>query len=140
MTVSETRTVVIEREMNHSIDKIWRALTDSHLVAEWLMKNDFQPVVGRPFTLNSDPMPQWDGVIACKVTAVEPKTRLAYSWATMGVELMVNVTLTPTGGGVLVRIEQSGFAADNDAAFNGATYGWRRFIARLDEVAGGLSQ
>ena len=53
----------------------------------------------------------------------------------MGAELMVDVTLTPTPGGVQVRIEQSGFAADNDAAYNGATYGWRRFIARLDEVA-----
>jgi len=140
MTDSDTttRSVVIEREMPHTIDKIWRALTESHLIAEWLMKNDFEPVVGRTFTLRSDPVPQWDGQIRCKISAIEPKTRLAYSWETMGAEMQVNFTLTKTPAGVMVRMEQSGFGPGADAAYKGATYGWTRFIGRLDEVVAGL--
>ena len=41
-TATETRTVVVEREMPHPPEKIWRALTQPHLIEEWLMKNDFQ--------------------------------------------------------------------------------------------------
>ena len=48
-TTGPTRTLVIEREMPHPQEKIWRALTEGKLMEEWLMKNDFQPVVGHRF-------------------------------------------------------------------------------------------
>ena len=38
--------LVVEREMLHPPGKIWRALTQGAFIEEWLMKNDFQPVVG----------------------------------------------------------------------------------------------
>jgi uncharacterized protein YndB with AHSA1/START domain len=53
-TATETRSVVVEREFAHSPEKIWRALTQPHLIAEWLMKNDFRPVVGHGFNLRAD--------------------------------------------------------------------------------------
>jgi hypothetical protein len=40
-----TRSLVVEREMPHPPEKIWRALTQGPLIEEWLMKNDFKPVV-----------------------------------------------------------------------------------------------
>jgi uncharacterized protein YndB with AHSA1/START domain len=40
-TATEIRSVVIEREFPFPARKIWRALTQPHLIQEWLMKNDF---------------------------------------------------------------------------------------------------
>ncbi len=135
---AETRTVVVERDLPHPPQKVWRALTESALIEDWLMSNDFQPVVGHTFTLRSPPHPNWDGVIACKVLTVEPPERLAYTWGTMGLETVVSLTLAPTPAGTLVRMEQSGFHPDREANIQGATYGWRSFLAKLDEVVAKL--
>lgn len=81
-----TRSIVIEREMPHPPEKIWRALTHGPLLEEWLMKNDFQPVVGQTFNFRATPMPQWNGVVDCKVLVVEPYERLSYSWNASGEE------------------------------------------------------
>jgi uncharacterized protein YndB with AHSA1/START domain len=135
---SPTRTLVIERDVPQPQEKIWRALTQSALVEEWLMKNDFQPVVGHRFNFRSTPVPGWDGVIACEVLVVEPNSRLSYSWGTMGMVSMVAWTLTPTKDGTHVRMEQTGFRSEQDAAYKGATYGWTKFIGNLERVAGGL--
>jgi uncharacterized protein YndB with AHSA1/START domain len=133
-----TRTVVIERVFPHAPEKVWRALTESQLVAQWLMKNDFEPVVGRKFQLRSEPVPNWDGVIECEVLVVEPAKRLSYTWSTMGMASEVLFTLTAADGGTRVRMEHSGFPQDNDAAYKGATYGWQNFLGKLDTVIAGL--
>src|SRR6187551_1128983 len=75
-TATETRSVVVEREIAHPPEKIWRALTQPHLIEEWLMKNDFKPVVGHNFNLRGE----WGGVLDCEVLAVEPHTKLTYTW------------------------------------------------------------
>jgi uncharacterized protein YndB with AHSA1/START domain len=133
-----TRTLVIERDIPYPQEKIWRALTQSALVEEWLMKNNFQPTVGHRFNFRSTPVPGWDGVIACEVLLVEPNSRLSYSWGTMGMVSTVAWTLTPTKDGTHVRMEQTGFRSEQDAAYKGATYGWTKFIGNLERVAGGL--
>jgi uncharacterized protein YndB with AHSA1/START domain len=136
---ASARSVVIEREMPHPPEKIWRALTEGPLIEEWLMSNDFQPVVGHRFTFRANPVPGWNGIIECEVRVVEPNARLAYSWGTMGMGSAVTWTLTPAGSGTHVRMEQSGFGPDQEANYKGATYGWRKFIANLERVVGGLS-
>jgi uncharacterized protein YndB with AHSA1/START domain len=60
-----TRSLVVEREMPHPPERIWRALTKGPLIEEWLMKNDFQPVVGHTFNFRATPMPHWNGVVDC---------------------------------------------------------------------------
>jgi len=55
MTTDATRSVVIEREMPFPPEKIWRALTDGVLMKQWLMDNDFQPVVGKRFNFRATP-------------------------------------------------------------------------------------
>lgn len=137
-TAVETRTVVVEREFPHPPEKLWRALTEGPLVAQWMMKNDFQPTVGRRFQFRSDPVPNWDGVIDCEVMAVEPLKRLSYSWGTMGLESVVLFTLTPTAGGTHLRMEHSGFRPDQEAAYKGATYGWQRFLGEMEKVVAEL--
>jgi uncharacterized protein YndB with AHSA1/START domain len=135
-----TRSLVIEREMAHPPEKIWRALTQSELVAEWLMKNDFQPVVGHTFTFRATPMPQWNGVTDCKVLVVEPNRMLSYSWSSSGEEAVnglktvVTWTLTPTPNGTLVRMEQAGFRTEDENFYRGAGFGWQKMVAALEGV------
>jgi uncharacterized protein YndB with AHSA1/START domain len=135
-----TETILIEKDLPHRIEKVWRALTEGHLLADWLMENDFRPIVGHRFTFRMKPMPHWNGVTDCEVTEVTPMTRLAYSWsssgdeAANGVRTVVTWTLAPTPAGVRLRMEQSGFRPDQGRAQGGASIGWRQFFARLDDV------
>jgi uncharacterized protein YndB with AHSA1/START domain len=129
MSTETTRSVVIEREMPHPPEKIWRALTQSSLLEEWLMKNDFQPIVGRRFKFRAD----W-GAVDGEVLAVEPNKMLSYGWAAFGLESVVTWTLTPTSTGTHLRMEHAGFRADQEQAFKGAKYGWQGFFGGLEKV------
>ena len=135
-TSNETRTVTIEREFPHPPEKLWRALTQPHLIEEWLMKNDFKPVVGHSFNLRGE----WGGVLDCKVLAIEPHRMLSYSWdfahhdAAFDLRSVVTFTLTQTGSGTHLRVEQSGFRPDQKQAYGGAKAGWQTFLANLEQV------
>ncbi len=128
-TSSETLSVVVEREMPFPPEKIWRALTQSPLIEEWLMKNDFEPVLDHRFTLRGD----W-GSVDCQVTQVEPNKTLAYTWGAMGLGSVVTWTLTPTSAGTQLRMEQVGFRPDQRQAYHGARAGWPRFFAAMEQV------
>ncbi|HEY1223859.1 MAG TPA: SRPBCC domain-containing protein [Brevundimonas sp.] len=136
MTATETRSVVIERDFAHAPSKLWRALTQPHLIAEWLMRNDFQPTVGHRFNLTGD----WGGVLDCEVLELEPERRLAYSWdfahedPAFDLRSVVTFTLTPTDAGVHLRMEQAGFRPDQKQATGGAMHGWRSFFDKLEGV------
>jgi uncharacterized protein YndB with AHSA1/START domain len=136
--MTTTRSLVIERELPYPPEKIWRALTQGSLIKEWLMDNDFQPVVGHSFQFRSTPVPNWNGIIDSQVLVVEPNKKLSYSWGSLGLESVVTWTLTPTGTGTHLRMEHSGFGSDQDAAYKGANYGWQKFIGNLERVAAGL--
>jgi uncharacterized protein YndB with AHSA1/START domain len=138
MTTAATRSLVIEREMPYPPEKIWRALTQGSLIKEWLMDNDFQPVVSHRFNFRATPVANWNGVIDCEVLAVEPNKKLSYSWGTLGLGTVVVWTLVATSGGTLLRMEQSGFGSDQEANYKGAKYGWNKFIGRLEGVVAGL--
>ncbi|HEY4354471.1 MAG TPA: SRPBCC domain-containing protein [Acidobacteriaceae bacterium] len=134
-----TRSVLIERVFPHQPEKVWRALTETPLLAQWLMSNDFEPQVGRKFQFRADPVPNWDGLINCEVLIVDPMKKLSYTWASMGLVSVVQWTLEPTTGGTHVRMEHSGFPTDFDAAYKGATYGWQKFLGALERVLGGVA-
>ena len=125
----------------------WRGKTLSHVralirqadpevVEEWLMKNDFEAVVGHRFNLRGD----WGGVLDCEVLAVEPNKTLSYTWnfvhedAAYNLKSVVTFTLTPTRMGTHLRMEQSGFRPDQKQAFGGAKAGWQQFFAKLEQV------
>src|SRR6201996_2095658 len=128
-TEVETRTVVVEREIPYAPEKIWRALTQPHLIEEWLMKNDFEPTADRKFKLTGD----W-GSVDCRVLKLQPHQSLSYSWAAHGLESVVTWTLTPTSKGTTLRMEQSGFRADQTQFYQGAKMGWDNFFAKLEQV------
>jgi uncharacterized protein YndB with AHSA1/START domain len=124
------RTLVVERKFAHTPQKIWRALTDPALLAEWLMSNDFKPEIGHKFQFRAKPVAHWDGIVNCEVLIIEPLKTLSYSWMTW----TVTFTLTPTDDGVLLRMEQAGFGDDDKQAYGGAQYGWNMFFGKLDEL------
>ena len=133
---TETRSVVIEREFAHPPDKLWRALTQPHLIEDWLMKNDFKPDVGHRFNLSGD----WGGVLDCEVLEVEPNQTLSYTWnfahddPAFDLQSVVTFTLTPTDAGTRLRMEQEGFRPEQKQAFGGAKAGWRQFLEKLEQV------
>lgn len=135
-TGTETLSAVVEREVPFPPEKIWRALTQPHLIEEWLMKNDFKPVVGHRFNLRGD----WGGVLDCEVLAIEPNKALSYTWnfahpdEAYNLESVVVFTLTPTSAGTRLRVEQSGFRPTQKQAYGGAQAGWRRFFENLEQV------
>jgi uncharacterized protein YndB with AHSA1/START domain len=129
-----TRTLLIERVLPHAPEKVWRALTENTLLAQWLMKNDFEPVTGRKFQFRADPVPGWNGIIDAEVLVVEPLKQLSYTWSSMGSDFVVLWTLSPTEAGTQLRLEQSGFGPDQNAAYQGANYGWQRFLGNLERV------
>ena len=133
--VAETLSVVVEREIPYPPEKIWRALTQPHLIEEWLMKNDFKPVVGHRFNLRAD----W-GAVDCQVLTVEPNRTLSYTWnfshedAAYDLRSVVTFTLTPTSKGTHLRMEQIGFRPDQPRNYQGAKYGWQHFLGRLEQL------
>ncbi|HJV37872.1 MAG TPA: SRPBCC domain-containing protein [Geothrix sp.] len=130
----DTKTLILERELPHAPEKVWRALTQAPLIEAWLMENDFKPAVGHRFNLRAN----W-GVVECRVLAVELNQALSYTWEAHGLETVVTWTLTPTGTGTHLRMEQSGFRSDQQQAYQGAQIGWQAFLTGLERVVGGLS-
>ncbi|MEX0955620.1 MAG: SRPBCC domain-containing protein [Rhizobiaceae bacterium] len=126
---TETLSVVVERLIRHPPEKIWRALTQSHLIEEWLMTSDFKPDEGSRFNFSAN----W-GSVEGKVLAAEPDKSLSYTWDTKDLESVITWTLTPTATGTLLRMEQTGFKPDQEPYFRGATAGWPRFLDALEDV------
>lgn len=134
MTDPALRSVIVEREIAYPPEKLWRALTQPHLVEEWIgMKSDLEPEVGHSFRFSAD----WGGV-DCQIIEVEPHRTLAYKWEAFGLESTVTWTLTPTSAGTHLRMEQAGFKPEQDAAYNGAAASWPRFIATLEQIVAKL--
>ena len=129
--MTQTRSVIVERQLPWPPEKVWRALTQPHLIAEWLMRNDFQPVMDHAFQLHGD----W-GSVNCRVTEIEPPRVLAYTWEAFGLETVVTWTLSPDGAGTHLRLEQAGFLSEpaHDRFFQGAQQGWAGFLAKLEQV------
>jgi uncharacterized protein YndB with AHSA1/START domain len=134
--MSDTVSVIVERDLPFPPERLWRALTQPHLIAEWLMKNDFAPVVGHRFHLTGD----WGGVLDCEVLSLEPNRRLSYSWdfahddAAFNLTSVVTFTLTPIESGTHLRMEQAGFRPEQTQASGGARFGWKNFFDKLEQV------
>ena len=141
---TQTQTIVMRFDLPHPPAKVWRALTEPALLAQWLMKTDLEPVSGKSFTFRSDPTPWWDGIVNCEVLAVEPMKRIQYSWRSgsppEGLDTVVTWTLTPIPSGTRLELEHGGFRPADGQAFQGASHGWRKMgevkladlLARLD--------
>ncbi len=132
-----TESIVVDYPLNEPPAQIWRALTEPNLLAQWLMENDIQPIVGHRFNFRAKPMGDWDGIVHCEILEVDPPRKLVYSWqggtekdGSPGPRLDTTVTwtLTPTvSGGTLLNLVHHGFQPD-DYAFQVMGQGWRSMV------------
>ena len=118
------RDLTLTFELSHPPAKVWRALTEPELLARWLMQTNLQTTIGHAFEFRRDPVGDWDGVVNCEVVEVEAPRTLSYTWRALGVDTVVRWTLEPTATGTLLKLEQTGFDADQRQAFAGARGGW----------------
>jgi uncharacterized protein YndB with AHSA1/START domain len=139
---SNTRAIVVEEIIPHSQAKVWEAITRHDYLDRWLMKNDFEPVVGHRFTFQAQPMGDWDGVVHCEVLQCDAPNVLSYSWVggsakNPGVgsvlDSTLTITLTPVEGGTRFRLVHDGFRSpENDAGFTAMSGGWGGIIKRIE--------
>ncbi len=89
------RDLHFEMQYPHPPEQVWRALTNSEALGQWLMLNDFKPVVGHRFQFRTKPAPGFDGIVQCEVMEIEPPARLVYTWTGGGVDTTLTWTLEP---------------------------------------------
>ena len=136
---SQTESISFEFDLHHSPEKVWRALTDPALLAEWLLPVvDLKLEAGAAFTFNAQPQPGWDGIVNCRFREIEARRKLTWAWVVGDIDTVVTFTLTPTarGAGTLLSLVQSGFKPDQRQAFGGARYGWKMMSGKLVELLG----
>ncbi len=132
---AQTEALAFEFDLPHAPEKVWRALTEPELLAEWLL-----PVVGHRLATGSDwqlrapPQPGWDGVVECRYAEVTPHTRLSWSWVVGDLDTFVTCTLAPTSRGTMLTLLQSGFKEHQKKNLGGARYGWRMMGGKLTDL------
>ena len=134
---SQTETISFEFDLFHSPEKVWRALTDPVLLAEWLLpvvdlKLELEP--GAAFTLKAPPQPGWDGIVNGRMLAIEAHRKLSYAWVVGDIDTVVTFALTPTPSGTRLSLVQSGFRPDQKQNFGGARYGWKMMSGKLVDL------
>ena len=137
---SQTESISFEFDLHHSPEKVWRALTDPALLAEWLLpvvKGKLEP--GGAFTFKTQPYPGWDGTVNCRFVEIEPLRTLRYTWSVPFLDTVVTFTLTPTASGTRLTLVQSGFKPDQKRESGGARYGWKMMGEKLVELLARIS-
>ena len=132
---SPSGSLSLEFELSHPPEKVWRALTDPALLAEWLLPvTGLRLEPGAAFTFRTEPHPGWDGTVSCRFVEIEPHRKLVYTWDVPFLQTVVTFTLTPTASGTRLSLVQSGFGPDQKQNFGGARYGWRMMGGKLVDL------
>ena len=138
-----TKVIKHEYFFSHPIETVWEYLTKSELLEQWLMKNDFQPIVGFDFHFKTNPIPSlnFDGICHCKVLEIVPFQKLSYSWncgpgqGRVTLESVVVWKLLPTDKGTALFLEHSGFAQEENLSFyNGLNQGWVEKLQKIEKL------
>lgn len=141
-----TKTIQRETLVPQPRELVWKALTESATLAEWMFPNDIEPRLGHRFTFQVPPKPEvnFEGMtINCEVLECEPPSRLAFSWVAGGLaDSRVSFQLEPDGAGTKILFEHSGFDVSQPwgmQAFKGAEYGWATMLGALPAAAAKLA-
>ena len=135
---SQTDSISFEFDLKHSPEKVWRALTDPELLAQWLLPVfDFKLEPGAAFLMKTQAYPPWDGTVNGKMLEIEAHKKLSFAWVVgggMNLDTVVTFTLTPTASGTHLSLVQSGFKPEQKQNFGGARYGWKLMGGKLVDV------
>ena len=127
----------------HTPAEVWEYLTKAELMSQWLMKNDFQPIIGYDFQFRTSPLPQcdFDGVVFCKVLEIVPFKKLSYSWkggpgdGRMTMDSVVVWKLVEKDGGTELFLEHSGFEQlENLTIYSMMDAGWLKHMKKIAEL------
>jgi len=133
----QTDALTFEFELSHSPAKVWRALSEPQLMAEWLLPVfGFKPELDAQFTFKTQPQPGWDGTVHCRVLEIDEPRFLRYAWAVGDgwLDTVVAFTLTPTEAGTRLTLVQSGFKPEQKQNLGGARYGWKMMGTKLVDL------
>jgi uncharacterized protein YndB with AHSA1/START domain len=137
---SQTETISFEFDLHHAPEKVWRALTEPELLAQWLLPViDLKLEPGAAFTFKTQPYPGWDGTVNCQFVEIETHRKLKYKWTVPFLDTVVTFTLTPTATGTRLSVVQSGFTPDQKRESGGARYGWKMMGDKLVELLAKIS-
>ena len=139
-TQAQTESISLQFDLHHPPEKVWRALTDPSLLAEWLLPVialDLQP--GAVFTFRAQPQLGWDGIVNCRFLEIEAHSKLSYTWVAGDIDTVVTFTLTPTASGTRLSLVQSGFKPDQKRNIAGARYGWKMMSEKLIDLLARVS-
>ena len=124
------RTLVFEVVYPHPAEKVWAAVTDSASLAKWLMRNDFEPVVGRRFQFRAKPVMGWTGVVDCEVLELDAPRRMVWRWKSDDIDTTVTITLDRVEGGTRLRLVQDGFRGLRGMFVSWMMRGWKRILGK----------
>lgn len=121
---------------------VWDYLTKAELIEQWLMKNDFLPVIGHDFQFRTNPLAHlnFDGIIYCKVLEMVPFKKLSYSWkmgpgnARITIDSLVVWTLHPKDSGTELFLEHSGIKETEFTMYSMMNEGWLKNIQKIDRL------
>ncbi|BCY11628.1 SRPBCC domain-containing protein [Actinoplanes sp. L3-i22] len=134
---TEATSIEVDQYLPHPPAKVWRALTDPDRLARWLMPNDFTPVLGHRFTFRTTPRPGFDGIVHCRVLALEPERLLRWAWQGGTLDSTVTWTLTAEGRGTRLFLRHDGFDPGDPfqrQALRIMGGGWRSHVMRALEA------
>jgi uncharacterized protein YndB with AHSA1/START domain len=111
--------------------EVWKYLTEPEFIGQWLMKNDFKPLVGHKFQFIHDS--KIDAY--CQVLEIISNKRLSYSWRKgptekeITVDSVVTWTLTDKDGGTELLLQHNGFTLLDDSIKHDK--GWNYCLSRM---------
>lgn len=125
------------------VERVWDYLTKPELIELWLMKNNFQPIVGFDFQFQTNPIPglDFDGIVYCRVLEIIPHKKLSYSWKSgpgygeITLESIVTWRLESKDDGTELFLEHSGFTKEeNLSLYNGLKHGWTEKLSKIAKL------
>ena len=132
---SQSEALSFEFDLPHAPEKVWRALTEPSLLAEWLLPVfDLRLEPGAAFLFKTQPVGGWDGIVNCRLLEIDAQRTLSWAWIAGGIDTTVTFTLVPTESGTRLSLVQSGFKPEQKQSLGGARYGWRMMGGKLVDL------
>ena len=124
------RTLVFEAVYPHPPEKVWTGISTSDALAKWLMKNDFEPVLGRRFQFRAKPVPGWSGIVDCQVLEMDAPRHMKWHWKSDKIDTTVTFTLSPTSEGTHLRLVHDGFKGFHGHFVSWMMRGWKGMLQK----------
>ena len=123
----------------HPPGVVWEYLTSAELISQWLMENDFVPIIGHDFQFRTAPMPgfNFDGIVYCKVLEIVPFQKLSYSWkggpgnGRITLDSIVEWTLQANQNGTELTLVHSGFKEADFTMYSIMNDGWVNNVQKI---------